>query len=555
MVTKWVLALLTVFILQNDCIKAKETEYTTDHQTIYFLGLDKTTIKHTVNISIEDKYKGIQSISFTEPTTDLQDLILNSENKGAEIESINDTIYINFEDLIVGPKTETVEFTYNSNSVFSRVGNTYVLDIPKIDASQEISSFTLKAYFPKEIEHTFSSKHEVMEDDLGRYIFFDEDELKGYGESIIFGEEEYYSLKITNVINKDKSYVVIPPTIIGRQEVLVKSISQNPYKVTTDLDGNTIFHYKPKGPEKVVTEYIVRVYGNKTKPLKVLNYTYTKPIKNWDYTQGFPKYVLSTLEGDNKLEDAFNITKEALVYSSDKANYDYINRIGAENLKESNFDQAVCLEYSDLLISLLRGQKIPAREINGYALHATKGISSQLHSWVEYADKSGSWVQVDPTWSDTSNQDYLNKFDLYHINFLIRGSNSESPVLPGSFKMGVLEEAIEVEVLQELPEKSKLKIKYFSLGPLTIIKNTNNSSVILNNEVVSPDTWDILIWKDIEIGNRLFEYDLTGLELKDILTKNLLYVIPFLLSPFIFWIIHSRLKALRHYKEKVRSIL
>lgn len=555
MVLKGILALLTVFITQGKHIYAQENVYTTTHQIVYFLGLDKTTIKHTVDITIEDKYKGIQSISFTEPTIDISELILNSKNKGAEIETIKDKIYINFEDLIVGPKTERVEFTYNSNSLFSRVGNTYVLDIPKIDNSQNISSFTLKAYFPKEIEHNFSSKHKIMEDDLGKYIYFDQEELKGYGESIIFGDEEFYSLKITNVVNSDKNYIVIPTTIIGRQEVFVKSISKDPYKITTDFDGNTIFHYKAKEPEKVVTEYIVRIYGNNAKVDKILNYTYTKPLKNWDYTLGFPKYALSTLENKNSLEELFNITKETLDYNEDKANYDYINRIGAENLRENNFKQAVCLEYSDLLISLLRGQKIPAREINGYALHATEGIRSQLHSWVEYANEEGEWIQVDPTWSDTSKQDYLNSFDLYHINFLIRGSNSESPVLQGSYKVGVLEEAVEVKVLRKIPEKGQLDIKHFSLGPIDIIKNTTKSAVILNNKIISPDTWKVLIGQDIEIKNKLFEAELTGIELKDILTKNLLYIIPFILSPFIFWLIHNRLKALRHYKERVRSIL
>ena len=60
----------------------------------------------------------------------------------------------------------------------------------------------------------------------------------------------------------------------------------------------------------------------------------------------------------------------------------------------------VCQDLSHLLISLLRGQSIPARYVSGY-LHPIpdaaigETVLGQSHAWVEYFD--GDWIGVDPT--------------------------------------------------------------------------------------------------------------------------------------------------------------
>ena len=167
MVIKWIFSLLTVLAVQNHYVYAQETDYTTEHKILYFLSLDKTTVSHTIDISIKNKYKGIQNMSFREPTSELENLTLKTKDKNTSIENIGDKIYINFDNLVVGPKTKTVQFSFDSKSIFKRFGNTYVLDIPKVEDSKVIKNFSLKVYFPKEREHIFSSKHKVYKTTRG----------------------------------------------------------------------------------------------------------------------------------------------------------------------------------------------------------------------------------------------------------------------------------------------------------------------------------------------------------------------------------------------------
>ena len=63
-------------------------------------------------------------------------------------------------------------------------------------------------------------------------------------------------------------------------------------------------------------------------------------------------------------------------------------------------ETGVCQDLSHLMISLLRGQGVPARYVSGY-LHPRpdaaigETVLGQSHAWVEYF--CGEWVGVDPT--------------------------------------------------------------------------------------------------------------------------------------------------------------
>jgi len=549
--------LLGFMACHNPYVNAK-SNYSTEHEVEYYLGIDRTYITHKLKININDKYKGIESLTFIEPTEDILNLKLEKNNLGAEIVEENGKIFINFRNLLVGPKTETIQFNYSSDTIFRKIGKTYVLDIPKVKESESIDSFNLKVYFPKSTGQLQSFINNLKNDDKGAYLVFNKEELMGFGETIIFGNEEYYVMKVTNIVSPDKNYIVLPTTITDRQEVYVQNISKPPYRVSIDMDKNTILYYKVSSPEKITTDYTVKVYGNKSKAVNNFYYTDTKAIKNWDYTEGYPKYVLSNLKGSEKygqLQDIFSITKETLSYSSEKSNYDYINRIGAENLNNKNFSQSVCLEYTDLLIALLRGVKIPAREINGYALNTSNTEKPLPHSWVEYLDKNGYWVQVDPTWADTSNQNYFDTFDLYHIGFLTKGVNSESPKLAGSHKIGVLEEAVELSILTEIPRTEQVAVKKVGLGPLLIVKNDSYNTISFTNKLLKPKSWGFYFNEELKTSNTLFDVKWEKLNFKDFLGDSLFYFVPLIISPLVFYIIHKKLKKLSKNKNKIKSII
>ena len=58
--------------------------------------------------------------------------------------------------------------------------------------------------------------------------------------------------------------------------------------------------------------------------------------------------------------------------------------------------RGVCVEFSNLLVALLRSKDIATRYVNGYALsNEYKGFLT--HEWVEVL-AGGKWVSFDPTW-------------------------------------------------------------------------------------------------------------------------------------------------------------
>ncbi len=104
-----------------------------------------------------------------------------------------------------------------------------------------------------------------------------------------------------------------------------------------------------------------------------------------------------------------------------------------------------CSEYSDLMITLLRCQGIPARKVTGYVISNNPSLRPYVgqqwdfyvndqevstflgHAWVEYYVPNIGWIASDPTWN--SNGDYANKVDYLRINLNV-GAWFPIPMLP-----------------------------------------------------------------------------------------------------------------------------
>ncbi len=122
-------------------------------------------------------------------------------------------------------------------------------------------------------------------------------------------------------------------------------------------------------------------------------------------------------------------------------NIDYqaqTNEIGA--LEAYNQRKGDCSDFSDLMITLLRIQSIPARKVTGFLITnnpshnpkvgnkyifdlnydgATKSASSTNeilgHAWVEYYIPDIGWIACDPTWGEG----YFNRIDIFRFNLNI----------------------------------------------------------------------------------------------------------------------------------------
>ena len=191
-------------------------------------------------------------------------------------------------------------------------------------------------------------------------------------------------------------------------------------------------------------------------------------------------------------------------YVSTKLKYDYtrvkpnVERLGGVNALK-NPESAICMEFTDLFITLARASGIPAREINGYAytenpeIQPLSLVNDVLHAWPEYYDvDKGVWIPVDPTWgSTTGGVDYFTKLDLRHFTFVIHGVSDTKPYPAGSYKLGTNPQKDVFVSFGSLPQErnSKLKIEANLEGWIPLISNRLDINIYNPGPVAVYDIW------------------------------------------------------------------
>lgn len=132
-----------------------------------------------------------------------------------------------------------------------------------------------------------------------------------------------------------------------------------------------------------------------------------------------------------KAQAIYNWIAENIVYEEGEEGDDRGAKWAYDNLK------ADCSEYSNLMVTLLRIQGIPARKVVGialvdsfgnwmseyilgssteYTLNLEGGEMDQdmpLHAWIEYFVPGNGFIVSDPTWADGG--EYFNRIDSIHL--------------------------------------------------------------------------------------------------------------------------------------------
>lgn len=559
---KILLLIVAITLIGNTVFsKSAKAQTTSNHFVTYSINSDLSTeVNHKIVLSHSDKYTGINKLVFEEPISNLLNLIKTDKDTEYTLSNLDNKVEVLFKNTLLGPIEKTIEYKYKSDQIIKKVGTTYLLEVPKINGNL-IDTYDLKIYVPKNINvQNYQSK--IGSDIKGNYIYFTKQDLSNYGKYINFGDFVFYEVAVKHLISNEKNYIVIPPTIPNRQTVFIKSISKNPNKIYKDFDNNTIFEYQsPKSIEGINAVYLIKIYGNASKQT-ISNFDdYTKPLKNWDYRSNFVKKLVNTVKTDSNItQNAFYTTITNLEYNQSSLNYNYLQRIGAENLNEKNSKKAVCLEYSDLLIAILRGLEIPAREINGFTYKnlIDNYENPNLHSWVDYYS-NGYWLQADPTYSDTSDEDYFLGFDLFHIAFLIKSQNSEYPILTGSYSKNGINEQIKISAVN-IPNKKDVTLKVVDLfvGKYLI----NDSFEYLQN--IHPKSALFISNKNFEevkkLNSDFYVIKTIPANYKDFFAINLYGILALIIvligSVTVFWFLHKKLKkSAPKAKHKVSQIV
>lgn len=497
------------------------------HYNVLYDILKDGTTKVTQEVTFINQTKNRFATRYTISIGSDKVANIRARDSGGEIkpEIVNQEgttqIQLSFNDRIVGLGKELkFSISYENKDVAMSNGTLWEVTIPKLATEENVTQYSLQMRVPKDfgpVHYMTPKPSKVDETDKKVYNFSQEDLFKN-GISAAFGSGQTFELSLKyhlynpNIFGSETEIALPPDT--AYQQVNYLSIDPRPREVYADPDGNYMARYSldPGAKVDVVAKLRIHTLNNDQKfATKDWNEnelaSYLTPNRYWE-TQH--PAIISKAKELKGAEEIFNFVSNNLKYGYDRLKESKIERLGAVTAL-SNPELAICMEYTDLTIALLRAAGIPARELNGYAYTQNEKLrpvsiggdekSDILHAWVEYYDKDkGYWVQIDPTWtSTTGGVDYFNKLDNNHLVFVIKGLSSESPYPAGSYKYADTQQKdIDVFFAKEstLPEpdlevslKDKTVISGFGDNTtIEVVNNTGRGYVNIKVKINSADT-------------------------------------------------------------------
>ncbi|MBI4091382.1 transglutaminase domain-containing protein [candidate division WWE3 bacterium] len=372
-------------------------------------------------------------------------------------------IKVTFNNQVIGEgKDLKWELKFKTKDIAIKNGRILDINIPKISNLSGINDYNVRLVVAEEFGPEIYINPNPLSQKDGSYAF-GFDQVKASAITASFGKNQIFNFKLgyhlTNATNfPKKTEIALPPDILGRQQVYLKNISFKPENVLMDGDGNLIATYilPPRGDLRIELTGYAKILNGEINPLsggklnaipRNLIKNYTKEQKFWETSDPKIIKIAKNLKNTDKntvenAKAAYDFTIKNLSYQSEKSLSESVERLGAlQALSQPN--NAICMEFVDLFVSLTRAMGIPAREINGFAYAKNFPLTPVsinlkggdiLHSWAEFYDPNLGWIQVDPTWGSTSGTNYFEKLDTNHFAFAIKGLSSEEPLPAGSYK-------------------------------------------------------------------------------------------------------------------------
>jgi hypothetical protein len=299
-------------------------------------------------------------------------------------------------------------------------GNTKVSYTTVFRISDQLSAenFVIPTPASKETSNGFSIYSFSQESLLGKTIWIQR------------GRTQFYQFKIvqhaqatddhdTGYLNE---YRVILPKDVDEgevtQTVYFTKISPEPFQVVNDSEGNLIGYFKV--PTHTDVDITVEGFASVSKKdLQVgesnsgnlngydaqLVAGYTKAAQFWEVDAPQIQTLAKQLEEGN--QNVFDIVAKTYQHVVDTINYSEVKRFGLNErqgaLKTLENGSGVCMEYSDLFLTLSRAQGIPARAAFGYGYDSRLPVNgAEAHQWVQvFMPGLGKWVSVDVTWGES----------------------------------------------------------------------------------------------------------------------------------------------------------
>jgi transglutaminase-like putative cysteine protease len=204
------------------------------------------------------------------------------------------------------------------------------------------------------------------------------------------------------------------------QRVYFDKVSPLPKDIYKDSEGNILALFEVPANQQSSIEITGYISAEQDEFRKDWDYfdmdydEYLEIIQESDYVSRYLGSTKYWQTQDDYIRQEAELLKDGQETLLDivRANYQYINenleydqekatsentRIGAKEALMGG--PSVCMEYADVMISLLRAQGIPSRAAIGYAnLREIAPSSGQVrHQWVQIWVPDYGWLSVDPT--------------------------------------------------------------------------------------------------------------------------------------------------------------
>ncbi len=447
--------------------------------------------------------------------------------------------------------------SFKSKDFAEKIGKVWEVRAPKVSTTTNLENYNLTISVPVDFGDPtlISPTPKSQTISAGRmFLTFNKDQLKESGVSANFGSIQLFDFDLTYHLQNNNlipvlTNIALPPDT-AYQDTVFNRINPQPLNVTIDPDGNYLAWYRLSRGQRldVKVSGSSKLYTNsKVKDATLsddLRKEYTKAQKYWEKDNPSITSKLAEILGSNPPTDSeekvkliYRYVVKSLKYDSGRLNSDSIDRLGAVTVL-NNPASAVCMEFTDLFIALLRAAGIPTRELDGYAYTSNPVLrplslgKDILHAWPEYWSEKKGWVMVDPTWENTTGGvDYFSKLDLNHFIFAVKGSSSSQPIPAGSYKY-LNQDTHDVKVTltdHDFLGKSQLDVSIDTSDPILAgfpgkiklkVTNLGNSAYVSHDFKVTADKLTILsqsqkLGQIPSFGNASFDIDFRTKSLLD----------------------------------------
>lgn len=413
---------------------------------------------------------------------------------------------------------------YLAKGLVDTRGAAHTVYVPSIQTSEETQNYTVSVSVPQSFggAHLSGAKATNSQIENGREVYsFGRDELMQHSLALNFGDTNLYHLNfkyplVNNTLLPKTLTVTLPPDL-NNQKIYINSLSPKPVATRLDSDGNVLADYRLGANQHITVttdvtgevryrDYDVSKSGlAKDIPANLIE-AYTSPSQYWQ-TGGqvgseAAKLTDSKAPVVNNVKAMYQFVINKLSYNSDKIKFN-IRQGSAKALAHP--DNSVCLEYADLLVAMLRSQKIPARMVTGYgysgSLKQSDSVSDSLHAWVEAYVPGIGWMTLDPTWGEKFDQ--FGHSDLDHVAFSVWGAQDHLPtaVMEGDGDQNYQYEHTELTYISKIqqikPVGAVRAVRYVLLPGVYI----NQVSVTAPDQVPSDENTVRLGGKDWRFGS------------------------------------------------------